>query len=94
MSRGHKGQNREQIAASIEERDRDVYGFIQDHIRAHGYPPAIRDITRFIGGGSHQTAHRVVQRLVEQGLIKVTPGIARSIAITGSDMVQGNMEEM
>lgn len=94
MSRGHKGQTREEIVADIADRDREVLAFIRQHIDIHHYPPSIRDIADYLGVGSIQTAHRAVQRLVDQGLIRMTPGIARSISISHTDMVQGNMEEM
>lgn len=61
----------------------DLYAFIQEHIDQHHYPPSVRDCSKFLGLGLSATQRRL-EKLRADGLIETTPGIARSIRITGS----------
>lgn len=92
--RGHKGQTKDEIMADIAQRDQDVLEFIREHVEAHRYPPSMRDIAAYLNVGSIQTAHRAVKRLVDQGLLTMRPGIARSIAISEAAMKQPEEEMM
>lgn len=84
----------EQVREAIADRDHEVLAFIREHIDIHHYPPSMRDIAAYLGSGSIQTAHRAVKRLEEQGLIRMAPGIARSISISETVMKQADVEGM
>ena len=63
----------------------DLYQFIVEHVEQHGYPPSVRDCAKYIGRGLSATQRRL-ERLKADGLIKVTPGVARSMVLTESVM--------
>lgn len=71
---------------SVAVEDRAVQ-FICDHVKSVGYPPSVRDIQQFCGFRSSATAKLVLGRLVERGLVTVTPGVARGISVRGVVMV-------
>ncbi len=62
-----------------------VYDYIKAYQDEHGYPPSRRDIAAHIGGVA-SSAQQAVNRLVDEGLITVTPGIPRGIRVTGAAM--------
>lgn len=51
----------------------------------HGYPPSFQDLADDVGVGK-QTIHHHLHEMVKQGLIRMTPGVSRSITITESVM--------
>lgn len=59
--------------------------YITTYHREHGYPPSVRELADHLGVATH-TAHTALRKLVEDGLITVTPGIPRSIVVTGAVM--------
>ena len=54
--------------------------FIYAYTTINGYPPAVTDLQRFFRV-SGATAHSMVVRLADLGLIGRTPGAVRSIEI-------------
>jgi LexA DNA binding domain len=62
----------------------DVLRFIAEQIDGHGYPPTRREICLGIGIGPKSTlaVDEQLARLARKGLLRVTPKIARGIAIT------------
>lgn len=59
--------------------------YIREHHDEHGYPPSIRDLAEAMGC-SVSNAYYHLLRLEGEGLITRTPGVARSVRITGSVM--------
>jgi Mn-dependent DtxR family transcriptional regulator len=55
--------------------------FIYAYAIIHGRPPAQRDMERFFGV-SPPSVHRMVLQLAQLGLIRRTPGAARSLELT------------
>jgi repressor LexA len=62
-------------------RQRDIYEFIQEFIRAHGQGPLLAEIAQGVGMRSKGTVHRYVQSLARAGWIHWTPGRHRGIRI-------------
>lgn len=59
----------------------EVLAFIVAYRDEHGYPPSVRDIGERWDIAA-ATTHTTLRRLIDKGLIQMTPGIARSITIT------------
>lgn len=60
---------------------------ITDYTTEHGVPPSVREIA-FHFGVAHGTAQHHLARMVEKGLLKRAPGVARGISIAGAVMKQ------
>lgn len=56
--------------------------FIADYTDEFGYPPSRRDIIDAAGRTATSSGQKRVTRLIERGLITVTPGVPRGIRIT------------
>ena len=70
---------------SVKEFDQKVYRAILAYKSAHGgNAPSYRKIAELLGEGSRQSAHRAVQRLVDEGLITVVDG---EICLVGEQYV-------
>jgi Mn-dependent DtxR family transcriptional regulator len=54
--------------------------FIYNYTRIHGRPPAEMDFHRYFGV-TPPTAHQMLARLEQSGLISRQPGMARSIRL-------------
>jgi SOS-response transcriptional repressor LexA len=63
----------------------DVLRWIVGYRDSHGYPPSRRELTEHFGV-SLNTAQRMLARMIEEGLLEVTPNIPRGINITGAGM--------
>lgn len=58
-----------------------VLAFIKGYRNDHGFAPSVRDIMRGCGMASTSVAYYHLQRLEQQGKVKVTPGIARGVVV-------------
>lgn len=65
--------------------EQNVVDYIVWHTAHHGYPPSIRAIANYVDR-TQSHIHSVIQRLVREGIIEVTPGIARSVRVKGANM--------
>lgn len=63
----------------------DVLGFVSRYREEHGWPPSRREIAQEFGV-STSSVQIILKEMIEQGLIQVAPGGARSINITGAGM--------
>lgn len=63
----------------------DVLRWIGEYRETHGYPPSRRELTERFGVSLH-TAQRMLARLIEEGLLEVTPNIPRAVNITRAGM--------
>lgn len=61
-----------------------AYQFIREYIQTHGHAPTLPDIAIGMGIKSKGHAHRYVQALINEGLIKVIRGRHRGIQLTES----------
>jgi len=55
---------------------------IQRSLNERGLPPTRREISVALGWASPSTAQEIIGKLIEEGLIRVEPGIPRGIRIT------------
>lgn len=62
-------------------REQDAYHFIRNYILQHGRGPLLTEIALGLGIQSKGVAHRYVQSLAEQGVIKLVPGRHRGIIL-------------
>lgn len=67
-------------AAEFTPKQGQYLAFIYAYTTINGYAPAVTDLQRFFGV-SGATAHSMVVRLADLGLVERTPGAARSIEI-------------
>lgn len=84
------------VQSEHEAHERKAIGldFIRAFIATHGYAPTRREVQEAIGAKSVDTAQKLIDMMVEEGLITTAPGIARSIVITGAVMKQMNEGEL
>lgn len=58
--------------------------FITNYIAERGYSPSYDEMRVHLGLVSKSGIHRLVQSLAKRGLIKITPGCARSVELVRS----------
>lgn len=61
-----------------------VLAFIEDYTSKEGYCPSYQEITNAMGWVSKSNTHRVVHKLYERGLVRMSPNKARSIRQRGA----------
>lgn len=54
---------------------------IETFIQWNGYSPSVRELVAIMGGSSTSHVHGLLHNLESKGLIRQTPGIARSIVL-------------
>lgn len=59
---------------------------ICDSVNSRGYPPTRAEVAQACGWTSKSQGAVLLDMLVERGLVKVTPGVARGIQITEAGM--------
>lgn len=62
------------------QRQQQIRQVIIDMTKERGYPPSMREIAERVGCAP-SSIHAVVERLVAQGTLARTPGVARSITV-------------
>lgn len=67
-------------------KDREAIRFIHETVTTRGFPPTRRELMDKLGYGSKSTAQKVLDRLIEQGLVEVEPLTPRGIKITKTGM--------
>lgn len=72
------------------DRQDEVLAFIQGYTTRTHYPPTRREIAKVLGM-SPSTVQIILQNMIEEGLLEVTPGVARGVVITGSNMRHGDV---
>ena len=76
----------------ITARQRKIMAFIQDEIRAKGYPPSVREIGDAVGLNSSSTVHNHLQKLEASGFIRRDPTKPRAIEVLVGDPYQPRKE--
>lgn len=64
-----------------ERRRQDILAFIRSFLAENGYSPSISEIGEAVGVSSPNSVRSHLARMKEEGLIDMTPRIARSIRI-------------
>lgn len=59
---------------------------IKETVETRGFPPSRRELNAELGYNSTSPAQRSLERLVEQGLVEVSPLTPRGIKITKAGM--------
>lgn len=67
------------------DRHDEALAFIRRFISLSGYPPSRREIADSLGM-SVSTVQILIQSLIDEGLITVSPRVSRGVVITGSNM--------
>jgi repressor LexA len=57
---------------------REIRGFV----KRNGYAPTVRDLAEALGVG-HSTIQAGLRELVEDGMVRKAPGVARGIVVKG-----------
>jgi DNA-binding IclR family transcriptional regulator len=65
----------------------EILDFIAVHWAEYGYAPSLQDIGKAFGM-SRSTAMVIVHRMIEEGLLTQAPGTARTLRLTGAQMVE------
>lgn len=82
LKRGGKVMRKKNLGLSP--RQEQMLGFIQDWIKKHGYPPAVREIGRALGLRSSSTVHMHLKQLEAKGYLKRNPSKPRAIEVTAN----------
>lgn len=73
------------MALIVYKKQRQILGFIRQHIELNGSAPTLKQIAEAIGVSSLATVHEHLQSLEAKGLIKRKQGKVRSIELTEGD---------
>lgn len=63
----------------LTERQQEIYDFITNFIKEHGYSPSFREIAKGCYIASVSTVAGYIDRLVKKGVIEYVPCIPRTI---------------
>ena len=66
-------------------RQREIFDFLSEYVRGHGYPPTVREIGEAVGLASPSTVHAHLANLERAGLIKRDPTKPRALELVGRD---------
>ncbi|PKR78707.1 repressor LexA [Halalkalibacillus sediminis] len=69
----------------LSKRQKQIFEFINDEVKAKGYPPSVREIAEAVGLASSSTVHGHLARLEEKGFIRRDPTKPRAIEIMYDD---------
>ena len=75
----------------LSEREQDAYNFIRNYIIKHGRGPLLTELASGLGIASKGVAHRYVQALSDQGVIRLIQGRHRGIQLV-EDQVPNEQE--
>lgn len=68
-----------------EKRRKQMLRFITRYITKHGYSPTIAEIGEAVGVVSPNAVRSHLHRMRDEGLIEITPRVARSIVVKDQD---------
>jgi len=69
------------LSDSLSARQKQIYDYIKDTLRAKGYPPSVREIGEAVGLSSSSTVHSHLSKLEELGYIRRDPTKPRAIDV-------------
>lgn len=72
--------SKEMISHGEQQREK-MLTYIRTYTEFYGYGPSIKEIGRHVGIASPNAVRNHLNKLEEQGLIKTTPRIPRSISV-------------
>ena len=65
----------------LTKRQREIYGYLKDHIRSQGYAPSIAEIGKEFDLSSPATVHKHLSHLEEKRLIRKQQNLSRAIEV-------------
>lgn len=71
-----------------ERRRVEIERFIKEFWLEHGYSPSIIEIGEAVGILSPNAVRAHLQRMASEGIIRMDPGVPRSIRLTGYELVK------
>ncbi len=74
-------------------RQREIFDFLSEYVRGHGYPPTVREIGEAVGLASPSTVHAHLANLERAGLIKRDPTKPRALELVGRDRNGGSSND-
>ncbi len=69
------------MAPILYNKERQALEFIAQYIQRHGYAPTLVEIAEGIGVNAVSTVHEHLEKLIQKGFIKKSPGFERSIEL-------------
>lgn len=63
-----------------------ILRYVIDCLETRGYPPSQKEIAAHCGWKAPSSANYLIRIMEARGLVRTTPGVARSISITESGM--------
>ena len=69
------------MAAPLSSKQAEIYQFILQYTRDHGYPPSVREIGEAVGLKSPSTVHFHMKKLEAEGYIQKADGKTRAITL-------------
>ena len=69
------------IVKDLTKRQREIFDFISRYLKAHGYPPTVREIGKAVGLHSSSTVHAHLANLEKIGLLRRDPTKPRAIEL-------------
>lgn len=80
------------MALVLYSKERQVLEFITQYVQRNGYAPTLMEIAQGLGLNAASTIHEHVQRLINKGYIRKTPGIERGIEIISDKIKHSTLE--
>ena len=74
-------------------RQREIFDFLSEYVRGHGYPPTVREIGEAVGLASPSTVHAHLANIERAGLIKRDPTKPRALELVGRDRDGGSSRD-
>jgi repressor LexA len=71
------------VDLKLTKRQQEIFDFIKQYSRRHGYPPTVRDIGKAIGLTSSSTVHAHLGNLEKLGLVRRDPTKPRALELLG-----------
>lgn len=69
------------MAAPLTQKQAEIYDFILQYTKEHGYPPSVREISAATNLKSPSTAHFHIKKLEAEGYIQKADGKTRAISL-------------
>lgn len=69
------------MAAPLSPKQAEIYAFIQQFTKEHGYPPSVREISAAVNLKSPSTVHFHMKKLEAEGYIQKADGKTRAISL-------------
>ena len=69
------------VDLKLTKRQQEIFDFIKQYSRRHGYPPTVRDIGKAVGLASSSTVHAHLANLEKLGLLRRDPSKPRALEL-------------